>query len=156
MDGSHEQVSGRDGIWTKDGSTQNLSKCRMHTSSSPLFFMDVKNIKNQIPISTVKSLPNDLDLQIKKAAKMYEQQFLQEMMRAMRKTVEHSELTKPSMAEKIYQDEMQAQYTEKWVESGGNGLADLIYKEIKEKILPSQYSRYVQPQAVSKIKKEEK
>lgn len=68
------------------------------------------------------------------------------MMRAMRKTVEHSEFSKPSMAEKIYQDEMFEQYAEKWVDSGGNGLADQIYRELKEKIIPSQYSRYVQPQ----------
>lgn len=112
--------------------------------------MDIKNIKAK-PTQPV----TDLDTQIKKAAKIYEQQFLQEMMKAMRQTVEHSELTKPSMAEKIYQDEMYNQYAEKWMESGGNGLADLIYKELKEKILPSQYSRYVQQQATNKIKKEE-
>ncbi len=111
--------------------------------------MDVKSTKP-------KALaPTDIDTQIKKAATMYEQQFLQEMMRAMRKTVEHSEITKPSMAEKIYQDEMYNQYAEKWMESGGNGLADLIYKELKEKILPSQYSRYVQQQPAVKPKKEE-
>lgn len=112
--------------------------------------MDIKNIKGK----TAPQAP-DLDAQIKKAAKVYEQQFLQEMMRAMRKTVEHSEFTKPSMAEKIYQDEMYNQYAEKWMESGGNGLADLIYKELKEKILPSQYSRYVQQQPPTKIKKDE-
>lgn len=122
----------------------------MHASSSPLFFMDIKNIKGK----TAPQAP-DLDAQIKKAAKVYEQQFLQEMMRAMRKTVEHSEFTKPSMAEKIYQDEMYNQYAEKWMDSGGNGLADLIYKELKEKILPSQYSRYVQQQPPTKIKKDE-
>lgn len=111
--------------------------------------MDIKSVKAK-PIQS-----NELDIQIKKAAKMYEQQFLQEMVRAMRKTVEHSELTKPSMAETIYQDEMYTQYAEKWVEGGGNGLADIIATELKEKILPSQYSRYTQPQAVVKPKKED-
>ncbi|MCB9073245.1 MAG: rod-binding protein [Bdellovibrionaceae bacterium] len=108
--------------------------------------MDIKSVKPQ-PIQ------NDLDTQLRQAAKMYEQQFLGEMMRAMRKTVEHSEVTKPSMAEKIYQDELYSQYAEKWVDNGGNGLADLIYKELKEKIIPSQYSRYVQQQAPVEKKK---
>lgn len=61
----------------------------------------------------------------------------------MKKTVSHSDITKPSMAENIYTDEMYSQYADKWTESGGNGLADVIYKELKEKILPSQQSRYL-------------
>lgn len=103
---------------------------------TPCFFMNIKSIKPQ-------HSPPTLDQQLQKAAKMYEQQFLQEMLNAMKKTVEHSGLTEPSMAEKIYQDELYTQYAEKWVESGGNGLANQIYKELKEKILPSQHSRYV-------------
>jgi Rod binding domain-containing protein len=107
------------------------------SDSDPLFFMDIKSIKPKIPTRT----PPSLDDQIHKAAKMYEQQFLQEMMQAMRKTVQHT--NEPSMAEKIYADELNSQYVEKWADSGGNGLADLIYKELKEKILPSQHSRYL-------------
>jgi Rod binding domain-containing protein len=112
--------------------------------------MDIKSLKNK----PVLSQEQQLEIQLRKASKMYEKQFLQEMMRAMRKTVEHSEFSKPSMAESIYQDEMYEQYTEQWVESGGNGLADQIYKELKEKILPSQYSRYVQTQNPKPPKKE--
>ena len=102
--------------------------------------------------------PPSLDDQLHKAAKMYEKQFLDEMMRAMRKTADPSSITKPSMAENIYTDDLHSQYTEKWVESGGNGLADVIYKELKEKILPSQKSRYlpaapVEPPTTKKIVK---
>ncbi|MCC6138234.1 MAG: rod-binding protein [Bdellovibrionaceae bacterium] len=112
--------------------------------------MDIKSTKAK-PIQQ----PDQLEGMLRKASKMYEQQFLQEMVRAMRKTVEHSEITKPSMAEQIYQDEMYTQYAEKWVDGGGNGLADQIYTELKEKILPSQYSRYTQPQQAVKPKKED-
>lgn len=98
--------------------------------------MDIKSVKPQ-------HTPPTLDQQLQKAAKMYEQQFLQEMINAMKKTVEHSRVTEPSMAEKIYQDELYTQYAEKWVDNGGNGLADMIYKELKEKLIPSQHSRYV-------------
>ena len=99
--------------------------------------MNVKNINK--PTHT----PPTLDQQLRNAAKMYEQQFMQEMLNAMKKTVEHSSLTEPSMAEKIYKDELYTQYAEKWVENGGNGVADLIYKELKEKLIPAQHSRYV-------------
>ncbi len=97
--------------------------------------MDIKSVKPRGPT------PPSLDQQLQKAAKMYEQQFLQEMMQAMRKTV--VETNESSMAEKIYKDQLNDQYVEQWAENGGNGLADMIYKELKEKIIPSQYSRYV-------------
>jgi Rod binding domain-containing protein len=108
------------------------------------------NIKN---INKPQHTPPTLDQQLHKVAEMYEQQFLQEMMNAMKKTVDHSGITQPSMAEKIYKDELYTQYAEKWVENGGNGLADLIYKELKEKILPSQHSRYVASPVPSKKEK---
>lgn len=115
------------------------------------------DIKSKPPTPVQQPVADPLEVQLRKASKMYEKQFLQEMMRAMRKTVEHSEFSKPSMAEKIYQDEMYEQYAEKWVDGGGNGLADQIYRELKEKILPSQYSRYVQPQVpVAKKEDDEK
>lgn len=107
------------------------------SDSDPLFFMNIKNINKP------QHTPPTLDQQLQKAAKMYEQQFLQEMINAMKKTVEHSRMTEPSMAEKIYQDELYTQYAEKWVDNGGNGLADLIYKELKEKLIPSQHGRYM-------------
>lgn len=108
------------------------------------------NIKN---INKAQHTPPTLDQQLQKAAKMYEQQFIEEMMNAMKKTVDHSGITQPSLAEKIYKDELYTQYAEKWVESGGNGLADMIYKELKEKILPSQHSRYVSSPVPSKKEK---
>ena len=104
---------------------------------------------------TGKPTPPTLDQQIDKAAKLYEQQFLGEMLNAMRKTVDHT--TEPSMAEKIYQDELHSQYVEKWADSGGNGLADLIAKELREKILPSQHSKYTaQVPSPVPVKKTEK
>lgn len=104
--------------------------------------MNVKGVKPGMPTQA----PPTLDEQLKKAAKMYEKQFLDEMMRAMRKTTTGVGITQPSMAEKIYTDELYDQYTEKWADGGGNGLADQIYKELKEKILPSQHSRYLPSQ----------
>jgi len=66
-------------------------------------------------------------------AKLYEKQFLREMVKAMRGTVSFSDATKPSMAENIYRDQLDEQYVESWGDNGGIGLSDLIYDQIMER-----------------------
>lgn len=85
-------------------------------------------IQNQLPIQ--RSV-QDQDEKIMAAAKMYEQQFMQEMQKAMKKTVDYAE--KPSMATEIFKDQLDQQYLEKWSDRGGVGLADIIYNQIKER-----------------------
>lgn len=75
------------------------------------------------------------DPRVENVAKLYEKQFLREMVKAMRSTVSESELTKPSMAEEIYRGQLDEQYVEAWGDNGGVGLADLIYNELMEKVL---------------------
>jgi flagellar protein FlgJ len=77
------------------------------------------------------------DQQLRDAAKMYEGHFLNEMVRAMRKTVGNEEggLIKKNMAEKIFADQLDTKTVEAWTEKGGVGLADMIYTQIKEKYL---------------------
>lgn len=69
---------------------------------------------------------------VDEVAKLYEKQFLREMVKAMRGTVNFG-AEKPSMAENIYRDELDQQYVESWGENGGVGLSDLIYEQIMEK-----------------------
>lgn len=71
------------------------------------------------------------DQRLYEAAKGYEKYFLGEMMKAMRSTVSFAE--KPSMATNIYQDQLDSQYVENWGDSGGIGLADMIYDQLMEK-----------------------
>jgi len=71
------------------------------------------------------------------AAKMYEQQFLREMVKAMRSTVSESDLVQKSMGEKIYSEQLDDQYVEQWSDQGGIGLADMIYEHIMERYYPS-------------------
>ena len=77
-----------------------------------------------------------LDNQLKKASKMYEKQFLKEMVKAMRGTVSHSSMTKPSMAEKIYKNQLDDKYVDEWVETGGTGFAKLVYEEVVDRFYP--------------------
>lgn len=77
-----------------------------------------------------------LDKQLKKASQLYEKQFLKEMVKAMRGTVSHSKMTKPSMAEKIYKDQLDDQYVNEWVETGGTGFSKIIYDQMVERFYP--------------------
>lgn len=77
------------------------------------------------------------EAKLRGAAKMYEKQFLREMVKAMRSTVSHSEFSKPGFAQKIYKNQLDEQYAEKWGDSSSFGLADVIYKQIKERYFPN-------------------
>jgi Rod binding domain-containing protein len=68
------------------------------------------------------------------AAKLYETQFLREMVRAMRKASPEGdhELVPKSMAEKIFSEQLDDKYVDDWVDNGGVGFADVIYKQMME------------------------
>lgn len=83
------------------------------------------------PRASSEALPrND---KIDEVAKMYEKQFLREMVKAMRGTVTASELVPQSMGEKIYRSQLDEEYVENWGNSGGLGLSDMIYEQIMDK-----------------------
>ena len=86
-----------------------------------------------------RELPPDQDAKLREVAKKYEKYFLKEMYKAMKKTVNQNGYLKPSMGEKIYQDHLDQEYIEVWGNKGGIGLNQVIYKELKEKILPRIY-----------------
>lgn len=77
-----------------------------------------------------------LDRQLQNASQMYEKHFLREMVKAMRNSVSHSKLTQPGMAERIYKDQLDDQYVDQWMDQGGTGFADMIYKELINKYYP--------------------
>lgn len=89
-----------------------------------------------------------LDSKLKQASQMYEKQFLQEMVKAMRSSVNPS--TPPTFAESIYRGELDEQYVDKWVDTGGVGFADLIYQDLVNKYYPQ-----LKPQAAPKKPTEE-
>ena len=80
---------------------------------------------------------------VDQVAKMYEKEFLREMVKAMRGTVDFGN-DKPGMGESIYRNELDEQYTESWGDNGGIGLANLIYDQVMD--------RYFNSEAGAKIK----
>lgn len=75
-----------------------------------------------------------LDGQLRDAAKMYEGYFLNQMVKAMRSTVNREDgVVKQNFAEKIFTEQLDGQYVDAWSNKGGVGLADMIYNQISEK-----------------------
>lgn len=64
---------------------------------------------------------------------MYEKHFLREMMKAMRSTVHESGFVQSNQAEKIFREQLDDHYVDKWGERGGIGLSDMIYKQLVDK-----------------------
>ena len=85
--------------------------------------------QNQQPIQKTSGNP-ELDSKFREVAQMYEKQFLREMMKSMRSTVTDSGLVKVNQGEKIFREQLDQEYVEKWGDKGGIGLSDMIYEQL--------------------------
>jgi flagellar protein FlgJ len=85
------------------------------------------------------------DARLDAAAKMYEKEFLREMVKAMRGTISYGAM-KPGMAENIYRGELDSHYVDTWGENGGVGLADLIYNQIMERYFSTTAGKSIKQQ----------
>ena len=74
--------------------------------------------------------PEQMDQKFKDVAKLYEKQFLREMVKAMRSTVHEGGFIQTSNAEKIFKEKLDDEYVEKWGDKGGIGLSDMIYDQL--------------------------
>jgi peptidoglycan hydrolase FlgJ len=77
--------------------------------------------------------PEQQDAKLKNVGKLYEKHFLREMVKAMRGTVSEGGFQKASQAEKIFKEQLDQEYVEKWGDKGGIGLADLIHQQLLQK-----------------------
>lgn len=84
-----------------------------------------------------RSAETPRNVKVDEVAKLYEKQFLREMVKAMRGTVSFSDVTKPSMAENIYREQLDSEYVESWGDNGGIGLSELIYNQLMERFFDS-------------------
>lgn len=90
-----------------------------------------------IPENTSGEVYSDRNEKIKKQFKevsdLYEKQFLREMMKSMRSTVQESGMIKVNQAEKIFREQLDNEYVEKWGEKGGIGISELIYNNMMDR-----------------------
>ncbi|OYZ17784.1 MAG: hypothetical protein B7Y39_14745 [Bdellovibrio sp. 28-41-41] len=80
------------------------------------------------PVTTEK-----VKTQFRDVSDMYEKHFLRELMKSMRSSVQESGLVKVNGAEKIFREQLDNEYVEKWGEKGGIGISDMIYKDLVDK-----------------------
>lgn len=66
----------------------------------------------------------------REVSSMYEKYFIREMMKEMRSTVQESGFIKKNNAERIFQDQLDDQYTDQWGKAGGIGLSQLIFDQL--------------------------
>ena len=101
----------------------------MDSDSTPRFFspkISMSKIeKAPRPIATQRT-PEQVEAKFKEAGELYEKQFLRELVKAMRSSVQESSLVPKSQAEKIYQEQLDHQMVEAWGDRGGVGLGDMI------------------------------
>lgn len=91
---------------------------------------EIKNIKpiQQQPLSEKKNRVTEE--KFREVSDMYEKYFIREMMKEMRATVKESGFIKKNHAEKIFQDQLDDQYADKWGKAGGIGLSQLIFDQL--------------------------
>lgn len=77
--------------------------------------------------------PDQADAKVREVADLYEKYFLKEMMKQMRSTVQEGGFTKANNAEKIFQEQLDDQYSGEWNKRGGFGLSDMIYQQLSDK-----------------------
>ena len=73
------------------------------------------------------------DKKLHEVAEMYEEQFLREMVKAMRGTVQDGGLIKVSQGEQIYREQLDQNYVENWGKQGGLGFQKIIYDQLMDK-----------------------
>jgi flagellar protein FlgJ len=81
--------------------------------------------------------PEQMDQKLKDVSKLYEKQFLREMTKQMRSTVSEGGFIQANQAEKIFREQLDDEYVEKWGDHGGIGLADMIHQQLLDKLGPS-------------------
>lgn len=108
--------------------------------------MKIQNGVSLLP-PAAEAKASKLDGQLREAAQMYENHFLNQMVKAMRSTVNHEDgLVKQNFAEKIFSEQLDNKYVDGWTQKGGVGLADMIYTQIKEQYFNTKQKNLPQQQ----------
>ncbi|MFM6926945.1 MAG: rod-binding protein [Bdellovibrio sp.] len=80
-----------------------------------------------------KPVQKSPDQKLHDVSEMYEKHFLREMMKAMRSTVHEGGFIQQNQAEKIFREQLDDHYVDKWSEKGGIGLSKVIYDQLIDK-----------------------
>ncbi|MBP2649970.1 MAG: Flagellar protein FlgJ [Firmicutes bacterium] len=81
-----------------------------------------------------KSSQSDKDAKLKASCREMESVFLDLLLKQMRQTVPKSELMSKSSGEETMQSMLDGEVTKDMAKAGGMGLADLLYRQLSERV----------------------
>lgn len=82
------------------------------------------------PLRSQAPTPAEQDAKLREVAQGFEEQFLKQIVKGMRSTVQEAGLIKTGMAGEIYRGDLDNEYVKNWLGKGGVGLADLIHQQL--------------------------
>lgn len=95
----------------------------------------LKNGKNEFQrILDSKTDKTKKAAELKKACSAFESLFIEQMLKAMRKNVQKSDLLKGGFAEDVFEDMLYGEYSQKMAESDKFGLSKMIYESMSRYI----------------------
>ena len=94
---------------------------------------EIKDRNKIRSLNEVRPLPEKKDPKKLEAAKMFENQFIRQMITEMRKTTSGDSLIEENMGERIFKGQLDDKYADQWVENGGIGLANIIYDQLEQR-----------------------
>ena len=99
--------------------SNSLSNAKYNSASTQLESLSRNGINSAVPAD-----------ELKQACQEFEAIFVKQMLDAMRKTVQKSELTQVSMSEDIFEDMLYDEYAKSFSRNGSLGLAQRIYEQL--------------------------
>lgn len=98
------------------------------------------------------------DEKLKEVADMYEQHFMREMIKQMKSAQlgDGNSFIKKNHAEKIFQEQLDDQYSKEWNQKGGFGLSEMIYDQLQQKFNPQNNRAMNEPHMPIDLKPESK
>jgi flagellar protein FlgJ len=93
--------------------------------------LETKKLENLQKKGSSLKTNESKDKELWEAANQFEAIFYQQMLKAMRSTIEKSGLIDGGRAEEIFQDMLDGKYSETMSKKGTLGISEIIYSELK-------------------------
>ena len=91
---------------------------------------DINKISLNKSIELKSSEPKVTEEKLREVADLYEKYFIKEMIKQMKSTLPEGGVIKKNNAEKIFQEQLDDQYSTEWNKRGSFGLSDMIHEQL--------------------------
>ncbi|MFH2123549.1 MAG: rod-binding protein [Pseudomonadota bacterium] len=96
-----------------------------------------KNVLNPSVLSGKQATPANKELQaLRQSCRDFEAIYIQEMNKAMRKTIPDSGLFEKNMASEVYKEMLDLEMAKTAASGQGLGIGEAMYQQMKDKIVP--------------------